>query len=149
MEINTKHFGIIDIEESGIITFPEGLPGFENLRKFVLLNKAENDIPFQWLQSIDDFDLAFVVIDPYAIVGNYDIDIDDNEIEVLEIADINKILIYSIVVVPENIKDMTANLKAPIIINTENMKGKQVVLNDTKYQLRYRILEGVQKTGGK
>ena len=94
MELNTKHFGIIDIEESGIITFLRVCLGFENLRKFVLLNKAENDIPFQWLQSIDDFDLAFVVIDPYAIVGNYDIDIDDNEIEVLEIADINKILIY-------------------------------------------------------
>lgn len=146
MELKTKHFGVIDIDEELIIKFSEGLPGFRNVKKFILLGKEDEESPFLWLQGIDDTNLAFVLIDPYLIMPGYDIDIDDREVEILEIQDVKKVLIYCIVVIPEDIKKMSANLKAPVLINTENNRGKQVILEKGDYNVRHYILEGLKKS---
>jgi flagellar assembly factor FliW len=146
MELNTKHFGFIEIDEKNIIDFPEGIPGFENVKKFVLL--SNEDSPFQWLQGVDNPHLAFVVIDPRLCKEDYVVDVEDAEVEILDIRDSSKVLVYSIVVVPEDISKMTANLKAPVLINTENNKGKQVILNNEDYPIKYYILQQLQKTGG-
>ena len=145
MQLNTKHFGLIDIGEDKIIQFPEGLPGFENVKRFALLDKQQEDVPFQWLQAIDDPQIAFVVIDPFFIKEDYEVNVDDKEIEMLDIKDIRSVMVLSIVVIPENIKAMTANLRAPILINLNNRKGKQVVLEKIEYEVRYSILEGLKQ----
>ncbi|MEN8907332.1 MAG: flagellar assembly protein FliW [Clostridiales bacterium] len=142
MNLNTKHFGEIEIDEKGILDFPEGLPGFENLKRFIVLNRENVEIPINWLQSIDDGEVVFVIIDPFYVKKDYDFDIDDDEISILKVKEVKDILIYSIVVVPKNIKDMTANLRAPIIINTLNKKGKQVVLHNTEYEINFKIFKG-------
>jgi flagellar assembly factor FliW len=149
MQLNTKHFGLIDIEEAGIINFPGGLPGFEDVKKYVLLGNSEEGSPFHWLQGVDNAELAFVVIDPKTFLPDYVVDVDDAEVEELNINDVDKILVFSIVVVPDNITNITANLKAPILINTQNNKGKQVVMEKNNYEIRHYIVEELRKMGGR
>lgn len=148
MKLKTRHFGTIEIDEKKILDFPEGLPGFENVKKFILLGKLEEESPFQWLQSVDSPELAFVVIDPRLIMPDYIVDVDDNEAEILEIKNTDNVLVYSIVVVPEDITAMTANLKAPVLINTENNKGKQMINKNDEYPLKYYIIEELKRIGG-
>lgn len=141
MQLNTKHFGMIEIDENGIISFEEGIPGFEHIKKFVLLGSEDQNSPFQWLQSVDYPERAFVVIDPFTVVEDYSIDVDDNEIGCLEIESINDVAVFSIVVIPEDINKMTANLRGPVIINTKKKKGKQVLLDNSEYSMRHYLLE--------
>lgn len=141
MELTTKHFGAIEVDEKAILHFDEGIPGFETVKKFVLLGQASEDSPFQWLQGVDNTDLAFVVIDPRLVKPDYLVDVDDSEVEILEIKDASKVLVYSIVVIPEDITKMTANLKAPLLINADNNRGKQVVLDKGDYPIKYYILQ--------
>jgi len=148
MLIDTRHFGQIEIDEKGIIDFPEGLPGFEYVKKFVLLSNSDEDNVFWWLQSVDKPDLAFVVIDPKYIKEDYEVDVPDEEVEVLNIDEKCDITVLSIVVVPEDITQMTANLKAPIIINNTNKKGKQVVLECKDYSIKHYIMQEHKQRGG-
>jgi flagellar assembly factor FliW len=148
MNLDTKNFGLIEIDDEKILDFPEGIPGFEDVKKFVLLGKLDGGLPFQWLQGVNNTDLAFVVIDPRLIKPDYIVDADDSEVEVLGVRDVNNVLVLSIVVVPEDIAGMTANLKAPVLINTENNKGKQVVNNNYEYPVKYYIIEELRRIGG-
>jgi len=148
MQLNTKHFGVIELNEEDTIDFPEGVPGFESVKKFVLLGKTEEDTPFQWLQGVDNTDLAFVVIDPRTFKPDYVADVEEYDVEILEVKDPDKVLIRTIVVVPEDISKMTANLKAPVLINTENNRGKQVILSNPDYSIKHYIIEELRRTGG-
>jgi flagellar assembly factor FliW len=148
MKLNTKHFGIIEIDENAIIDFPEGLPAFEDVKRFILLGNSDQDSAFQWLQGVDNAGLAFVVIDPKHIKPDYIVDIDDSEVDILAISDVSKVLVYSIVVIPGDISKMTANLKAPVLINTENRRGKQVVMESGNYSIRHYVVDELQKIGG-
>lgn len=141
MQINTKNFGIIEYNPDDVIYFEEGIPGFENLHNFLIITDNEEDMPFKWLQAIDNTDIAFVVIDPRVFKPNYTFEIDEELIQALQIEDINHLLIYVIVVIPDEIEKMTANLKAPIIINAKNNKGKQVILDNDEYLIKHPILE--------
>lgn len=148
MQLNTRHFGMIDIDERDIIRFPEGVPGFEDVKSYVLIGSGEEDSPFQWLQGVDNTDLAFVVINPKIFKPDYIVDVDDDKVAVLDIKDTEKVLVYAIVVVPEDISKITANLRAPVLINTENNTGKQVIMDNSSYQVKHYILEELRKIGG-
>ncbi|NLG89106.1 MAG: flagellar assembly protein FliW [Clostridiaceae bacterium] len=141
MQLNTKHFGVIEIDEKEILYFPAGIPGFENVKKFTLLGRQENDVPFFWLQGVDDPDLAFVVTDPFAINDNYYVDADDDEIKIIEAKDPERILTLAIVTVPNDITKMSVNLKAPILINMDNNKGMQVIMKNETFPVKYYIME--------
>ena len=144
MLLNTRHFGEINIDESKILTFPDGIPGFEELTKYIILQNPDKDIPFHWLQSIEEGDLAFVIINPFIFKPDYDFEIPQNIIEKLEIEAPEDVTIFSIVIVPEDIKKMTANLQAPLIINTKNHKGKQIILDDEKHLRKHYILKEME-----
>ena len=139
MKLNTKNFGEIEIEEQKIIHFPEGLPGFENENKFIIINSEDEESAFGWLQSIKNPELAFVIINPFFVYPNYDIVIPKIVQEKLKLQDKKDLIIYSIVVVPEDIEKMTANLLGPIIINTKKMIGKQVILDDDRYSTKHYV----------
>lgn len=148
MQLETRHFGAIEIDENDIIDFSEGIPGFEDVKKFVIISSDEEGSPFKWLQSVDMPSLAFVIINPKVFKADYVVDVTDNEVGDLSIDDPNNVLIYSIVVVPEDISKMTANLKAPVLINTENNRGKQVIMEKGDYPIKYFFMEELQKVGG-
>ncbi|MDP4093185.1 MAG: flagellar assembly protein FliW [Bacillota bacterium] len=145
MLLKTKHFGEMEVDEKGIINFGEGLPGFQNMHRFILLNTGKEDSPFRWLQSVDESDLAFATVDPFAIRKDYNFELNEPLVSTLGIETEDDILILSIVVVPKDISKMTMNLKAPVVINTKNKKGVQVILDTNEYGVRHYILEELRR----
>jgi flagellar assembly factor FliW len=140
MNIKTKNFGLVSYNEEDVLYFDDGIPGFEGLKSFILLSVDEYT-PFKWLQSLDDTNIAFVIIDPKAIVKDYKVELDEETVKLLDIKDLNHILVFAIVVIPDEIEKMTANLKAPIIINAENNKGMQILLDNDDYMIKHPILK--------
>jgi flagellar assembly factor FliW len=139
MHIDTEQFGRIEINEDDVITFPEGIPGFEELQRFALLSMGEEFVNFFWLQSIDRPEVCFVVTDPFVIYNGYEVKIEDDDLELLGIASPKTVLTLVIVVIPENPEDIRVNLKAPVVINIERNLGKQVLQQDESLPIRYYL----------
>jgi Uncharacterized protein conserved in bacteria len=145
MKLETKHFGKIEYEENSTLDFETGLPGFENIRKYIILNSPEEQSIFKWLQSVDEPALAFAIVNPFDIRKDYDFDICDEDEDFLGIDNAEDVAVYSILVVPEDLSKVSINLKAPIIINVQNRKGKQIVLDTDKYTVRHYLLEELSR----
>lgn len=137
--VQSRVFGELEVSEENIIFFEEGIPAFENLKKFVIIKEEES--PFYWLQSIEDKDIAFVIINPFEIKPDYEFDLPDEVVSKLEITSAQDVAVFSIVVIPEDVKQTRVNLKAPIIINVNKRKGMQYLLDDERYPLRYYLFE--------
>ena len=140
MQLETTRFGKIDIDEQEIIIFNHGLYGFKDEREFVLL--VDEGTPFFWLQSINSPDLSFIVTEPWGFCENYEFDLNDSVQEELKIESEEEILVVNIIVVPDNPKEMTMNLKAPIIVNKDENLAKQVILDEEEWPVKYRMLSG-------
>ena len=138
MRLNTKHFGEVDYDEDSVIIFEEGLPGFKNDTQFLLISENPGDL-FQWLQSTEDEELAFVLVDIRQILPEYQPIVEPGILASLE--DGNELFYYNIAVVPEDIHQMRVNLKAPIIINKSAQKGKQVIAGNEEYGVRHYIFK--------
>ena len=127
----------MDIDERQKVTFPHGLFGFESLKDYVLLD-AERE-PFYWLQSLDNEQVAFVLIDPFVFRPDYEANIDNEELKAIDIADPGSAIIFSIVtILPEN--PMTANLQGPLVINRDTRNGLQAVLTDPRWKTKHDIM---------
>ena len=137
MKLNTKHFGEIDIDETRIIDFEEGLPGFPDDKQFILVDYEE---PFFWLQSVTDGENSFILVDACAVVPDYNPEVEEDKVISLGPYNAEDFLIYNIVVLPEDIRDMTVNLLAPVVINSATKKGKQVIVQNDKYSIRHYML---------
>ena len=138
MQLNTKHFGLIEYQEDEVIVFSEGIPGLGEDQRFLLLSDAPGDL-FCWLQSVEDGDLALVLIDVPQIKPDYDPQIDkDILIEMGE-----PLVCYNVAVVPEDIEQMRVNLKAPILINSSLRTGRQVISGNDEYSVRHYIFEEI------
>lgn len=144
MKITTKNFGEIEIQEENIITFKDGIPAFEDNKKFAIIDNPGDDIPFKWLQSLDDSNLAFIIVNPFIFRPDYEFDIPKPVLEKLQIEAKEDISVYSIVVIPADMTKMTANLSGPIIINIKTNLGKQIILEDNRYTTKHHILEELQ-----
>jgi flagellar assembly factor FliW len=141
MIINTRRFGEIKIDASKILTFQEGVIGFGKQQRYVLLPFAEGT-PFELMQAVDEPNLAFVLINPFLFHPNYQFDVTDEDLESIQVKDIKEVVIRVIVTLPTEIKQMTANLQGPILINEAKLLGKQIVLVGPEYPLRHPILPG-------
>lgn len=139
MQLKTVNFGEIEINEEDVIIFPEGIPGFEDSKKYVLIGNESNEAVFFWLQSVDIPELCFVVTDPFMVYDGYGVDVEDEDVELLELTDPKKVLTLTIVVIPENINEIRVNLKAPIIINMEKKLGKQIIQKNDDLPIRYYL----------
>ncbi|MDR2808276.1 MAG: flagellar assembly protein FliW [Spirochaetaceae bacterium] len=138
MKIKTKASGIIEVDEEKKITFREGLLGFESFKTFVLFNADEP--PFYWLQSLDDAQIAFIVINPFLFRSDYEVCIEDEVVSDLGISSPDQALIFAIVTVPKDGKTITVNLQGPLIINSITQLGKQVVLMDPQWKTKHDIM---------
>lgn len=147
MLINTKCFGEVDITEDKIITFEEGLLGFEEYKDFTLLynNEDGKKCNVSWLQSMDEEKLAFPVIMPFLVKEDYKPIINEGILQNLgELNDDNLVVLLTISV-PKDITNMTANLKAPLIINSDLRKGYQAIVENQDYAIKYRIYDIIQQ----
>ena len=143
MLIETENFGNIDIDENKIYTFENGLPGFERLKKFVIVEKDSSDSNsiFRWLQSTEDPKTAFVMMDVYKIIPDYNPLVYDDDLDSLgEISD-DSLIIYNIVVIPKIVSKMSVNLKAPVVINLLTNKGMQMITKNEDYPIKYYFYE--------
>ena len=126
--------------------FPEGLLGFPDHKRFVLLEQ-EDYAPFLWLKSAEDESLAFVVIDPRLFLPDYRVEVRRDEVEMLGLQDPSQAWTVVLVVVGDDPQDTTANLKGPLILNLEKKLGRQLVLQDEQYTTRHFVLRGGASAG--
>ena len=117
------------------ILFEKGIPGFENYRYFNV-NIVEGIKRFYHIVSKEDSNIGFISISPFDIKKDYEIDLDDEFIKELDIKDEKNVLVICLITLGKSLKDSTANLKAPIIINIKNNRGKQLILQDDKYKIK-------------
>ena len=151
MTVKTRHFGDVEIDDSKVITMDNGLFGFENYKKYVLLYDSSSDeIPnIQWLQSLDEELLALPVMIPTTIVGEYNPVVEDETLECLGEWSEDTISMLVTVTVPIDVKNMSINLKAPIIINTANMKGCQAIAENPEYEVKFKIHDLLEEAKAK
>lgn len=144
MKIKTSRFGELDIDASRIITFTEGILGFPDNLRYVLLER-DTGSPFKWLQSLDNGELAFVLVDPLCFLPDYRVEISKEDAEALGISNPETTAVLCIVTIGEGGASVTANLLGPIVINPHTMRARQVVLMDAQYSVQYDLLAALPR----
>lgn len=147
MIIKTRFFGDVELDESKVITFEDGIPGFFDLKKFLLMTDEDEKSPFCWLQSIEEMNIVFTLFDVYSIIPNYNPVVSEEMLKDIGEFKDEDILIYTIANIPEDLKEISINLKAPIIINMHNNKAKQIILENQDYQIRTYIYDKLKNKG--
>ena len=145
MEVLTREKGKVDVAAENLLTIPEGLFGFGMYSKYALIDSEY--MPFIWLQSCEDSNLAFLIVDPFRICADYEADIDDETLAKIGIEKPEDIIIMAIVTVPSNGSPITANLQGPLVINKKNQKCMQVVLNDNRWSTKFDIMKALEQKG--
>lgn len=141
LKIATTRFGEIEVEDAKVITFPEGLVGFSDNKKFVLINHKD-DSPFKWLQSVDEAPLAFLVSDPFWFCPDYEFELTDEDEKMLEIASPEQVAVLVTITIPkDNPQALTANMLGPLVFNSERQYAKQLVLTSDKYTVQYPVIK--------
>jgi len=120
-----------------VYTFPRGVPGFENIREFELLTPEEPS-PFAYLRAVGESGVCFLVADPFAFFPDYEFELGDDAKAELDLAEGREgdVQVWAIVTVPENVRETTVNLLAPVVLNTRSRLGKQVILHDSRYAVK-------------
>lgn len=144
MVVNTTRFGPIDISNEDILIFSEGLLGFNDLEKFVLLDDPHDEI-FAWLQSCDEPSIAFPVLEPELFEDNYTLNMTKADLQTLQVEDESQLRSFCIITIPEDPSRMTANLKAPVVVNLEKRMARQCVLQNNKLEIREPIFQKLQQ----
>ena len=138
MILETKAYGRMEIDEGHVLEFPQGILGFEEYRRFALIDAHKK--PFYWLQSTDETRIAFILIKPSIFHDGYDPGIGPEDLEDIGAASLDECLVFAIVTVPEA-GPMTANLQGPIYISKKTLKGKQCISPRDEYRTKHDILE--------
>jgi flagellar assembly factor FliW len=140
MQLNTTRFGTLEVNDGDVITFTQPILGFQDQRRFVLLPGPEGS-PLKWLQSTESGELAFIVMDPRAVVPDYEVRPGPQEMAELAVSDPGELLVFTLVVVPQDKALIRTNLKAPILINPKQRLGKQTILERSKYPIQYFLAQ--------
>ena len=145
MTFKTK-LGEMDLSEKEIITFEEGIPGFDHLRKFAIVSVARTE-PIKWLVSLEDKDVALPIIDPWIVRLDYHVDIPEKDVQDLGIEKNEDVSVWCVVVIPKDKPDdATINLLAPIVVNMKNGKAKQIIMETDEYTIKHRIKDELERS---
>ena len=140
MRIQTSRFGEIEVNEASTVTMPEGLIGFQDRYRYVIIRHS-TDSPFYWFQSLDDPDLAFVIVDPLLFKPDFQIPMPRALLRAMEAENHQDLSVFVIVTIPKGRpEDMTANLLGPLVVNIKARLARQLVLDDARYSHRHPIL---------
>jgi flagellar assembly factor FliW len=143
LKIETRKFGEIEIDDNKSLVMPEGLPGFPGFERFALLEDPKS-APFCWFQSLEEPNLALVVMNPLIFKPDYKIDL-EGFVASRGWKDIGEddLLTYVVINISEkeNNNRITANLMGPIIINLKNNEAIQVAVSDSAYSHQHNVLE--------
>ncbi|SEQ39961.1 flagellar assembly protein FliW [Butyrivibrio sp. TB] len=146
MKLTTRVFGEVEVDDSKIIVFPNGIIGFPDLKKFTLMyDEGESASTIKWLQSIDEPEFALPVLDPLIVCHDYKPIVDKNGITEIGDLDEQEMLVLVTVTVPHDLTKMTVNLMGPIIINTKEMKASQIIVDNEEYPVKFPIYDILKK----
>jgi len=140
MKINTKYHGTKEYNEDEVITFKKGIPGFQELTKFIIFPVEDNEV-FSILHSIEDEKLGFVVVSPFYVMEDYEFKLSDRIIEELKIENADDVLVLNTVTLSSKMEDITTNLQAPMIINIKNKLGEQIIIDNGKYKIKHPLFK--------
>jgi flagellar assembly factor FliW len=144
MKIHTSRFGSITVVPDAVIHFPEGLLGFNELHRFVLLDDPADEI-FAWLQSCEDPSIAFPLLEPEMFTAGFRIQLTKHDLESLGLKSSERLHTFCIITIPADPTQMTANLKAPLVINLQSRIARQCVLQDNSLAIREPIFTILQQ----
>jgi flagellar assembly factor FliW len=139
---DSSKFGKVQYSDTDVITFVRAILGFEDLRQFIIVARPESE-PFKWLQSIEDPNVTFVVVEPKLILDNYIVELSQHDIKQLHGTQLlGDYRIFVILTVPKGQPEkISVNLQGPLIINQKNLKAIQMVLNNPEYGIRFNLFE--------
>lgn len=146
MIIKTKAFGEVEITDDKIITFPGGIIGFPDLKRFTLLHDEERGVSagIRWLQSLEEPGFAMTVMDPLMVKEDYNPEIDDELLTGIGEITPDNLLVLVTVKVPTDLTQMSVNLQGPIVINVDERKACQIIVDTDTYPVRFPIYEILQ-----
>ena len=125
-------------EQENLIQLPLGLLGFEHIKCYSLISQAD-EAPFKWFQVPGDESLAFLVVNPFEVLPDYQPEISPDDVAFLRLPSPEEALIFNIVTLRPG-KRATVNLKGPVVLNRNDFRGKQVILaNASKYALQHPL----------
>ncbi len=139
MKVETKYHGIVEYEEKDIITFNNGLPGFEEFHKFIVFPLEDNPC-FRILQAIKSPEIGLVTINPFDFIEEYEISLSNDLQKDLAIEKPEEVLILNTVTLNSEVSKITTNLKAPIVININKGLGEQIILDNEKYNIKHPLV---------
>ncbi len=142
MQIKTKVFGEIIIDDDKIINFPNGIIGFPELTEFTLIHDEEKGTDsIHWLQSIQEPAFAMPVMDPLIVCPDYNPEVDDELFNILGEIKPDELLVLVTVTVPSDLTKMSVNLKGPVIINVSEKKALQIIVEGDEYQVKFPVYD--------
>ncbi len=146
MKLNTRLFGEIEVAEEKIITFPNGIIGFPDMTKFTLIYDEEQGTGagIHWMQSLDEATFALPVMDPLIVKADYNPEIEDELLKHIGNVENDNLIVFVTITVPADITKMSVNLQGPIIINVDERKACQVIVDGELYPVKYPIYDILQ-----
>lgn len=146
MIIKTKAFGEVEITDDKIITFPAGIIGFPDMKRFTLLHDEERGVAagIRWLQSLEEPAFAMTVMDPLMVKEDYNPEIDDELLTGIGEVTPDNLLVLVTVRVPSDLTQMSVNLQGPIVINVDERKACQIIVDADTYPVRFPIYDILQ-----
>lgn len=141
MKIMSDVFGELEVNDDAVITFEDGIPGFEDEKSFIIIEEDDEKFPFVWMLSTTESHIGFTLIDPFKTFSDYEVVLPQTAIEKLKINDSEDVTIYTMLNLNEKVEDITTNLQGPIVVNGKLGLGKQVILDDERYTTKHYILK--------
>ena len=138
MIVKTKYFGDMEVGQEDIINFPRGILGLEEYEKYILFDIEEKS-RFRCLQSVDEIQIAFILINPWDFYKDYSLDIPDDDLEEIKMSDQKDLFILNVITLKDDITTATANLVAPVVINLKTKLGAQVILIKDNYTTKHLL----------
>jgi len=140
MNIMTERFGELQVADQEIVSIPHGLLGFPKLTQFCIVDPGDG-VLILWLQSLEDSRIVFPILEPKLLQPNYVARLSAQEMRDLGMQSLTGAAVFTILTIGTDITQMTANYKAPIVINLSNQTGRQVVLQEGEYSIKQSIFK--------
>jgi flagellar assembly factor FliW len=138
--VKTGRFGQLTVGDGELISIPQGLLGFPEYTKYCLVDPGDETL-ILWLQSLDNPNVAFALLEPKIFRPDYTARLSAAELRELKLDNINQSTVFSILTIPDDITQMTANLKAPLVINLKEQLAKQVVLQENEFSIKHLMFK--------
>lgn len=142
MDVKTKLGTTVQVDDENLLEFPEGLFGFEEYKRYAIFESEYS--PFMWMQSLEEESLAFLIVDPFLVAPEYELDVDDKALSKISVTSPAQVHVMAIVTIPSDGSPITVNLQGPLVINYTNKKSLQVVLNNNKWSTKVDVIKSLK-----